>query len=626
MTAAAARALALAPAIASQPGEDRAGRVRALLHPEFLAGVWQADGEVFAPPRDHPLLGLRECAVTGCGAGIRSAGADLCTTCARKFRDSGLPMEEFTAIPPGRARRDEIACLVPECPRPSGFRVRLCKVHYAQWRMTRLPAEEWAASPAARPLPSFGECLVVSCSRSADGRKQLCPPHLRRWLAAVKQGEAEAGFGRWLAFEEPVNLDHFVILKGLPEQVRLEVLLALQLRADAGVKAPITALRAVVAALRQGQAATIDDLDETLIKRTRHDAGLMARQMAGAVQRALVTPAEEQRKDTWDLRVLGLGGWIRFAGISQDWLRETAKAWAAEDIPRHRGRQAAASAKNTVSSVGDLSASLRLARDDHGEDPAALSRRDIIDFTNRQAHLHRTGEITENMRLADCRSIRRFLADIRAMGLTKPGGIAAGLPDDFIMGRQDIPPEPDEGEEGRDLPAWVIKILDANLHVMEERSGTDMRRMTELMMDTGRRPDEICQLRLDCLERDAQGKPVLIYTDSKNHKPGRRLPIAEETARIIASQQADVRAKYPGTPPGDLPLFPRDYTNPDGTGTYVETGLSNTHRQWVNLITGKLVTTVTGEDGRPVEQAFDRLAVVPYAYRHSYVICTAPAL
>ena len=27
---------------------------------------------------------------------------------------------------------------------------------------------------------------------------------------------------------------------------------------------------------------------------------------------------------------------------------------------------------------------------------------------------------------------------------------------------------------------------------------------------------------------------------------------------------------------------------------------------------------MTGEDGRPVEQAFDRLAVVPYAYRHSY--------
>jgi hypothetical protein len=80
------------------------------------------------------------------------------------------------------------------------------------------------------------------------------------------------------------------------------------------------------------------------------------------------------------------------------------------------------------------------------------------------------------MRMADYRAIRRFLADIWAMSLTKPGGTAAGLPDDFIMGRQDIPPQPDEDESARDLPAWVMKILDANLHVLEERSGIDMRR------------------------------------------------------------------------------------------------------------------------------------------------------
>ena len=185
------------------------------------------------------------------------------------------------------------------------------------------------------------------------------------------------------------------------------------------------------------------------------------------------------------------------------------------------------------------------------------------------------------------------------MGRTRPGGTASGLPDDFIMGRHDIPPEPDPDEQGRDLPAWVMQVLDASLPVLAERSGTDMRRMTELMIDTGRRPDEICQLRLDCISRDAQGKPVLIYTDSKNHRPGRRLPIAEETARIITSQQADVRARFPATPGSDLPLFPRDYTNPTGTGTYNEGTFTGTHRKWVDSIAGKLVTTVTGRDGQP---------------------------
>ncbi len=145
-----------------------------------------------------------------------------------------------------------------------------------------------------------------------------------------------------------------------------------------------------------------------------------------------------------------------------------------------------------------------------------------------------------------------------------------------------------------------------------------MRRMTELMMDTGRRPDEICQLRLDCLTHDGHGEPVLIYTDSKNHRPNRRLPIAEATARIITSQQADVRARFPGTAPRDLPLFPRDRRNLRGTATYDEPAFTNTHRQWVNSIAPLLVTTATGADGKQHEQVFDRLAVIPYAYRHSY--------
>jgi integrase len=613
------------PLVQSEPvqsGGDRPERVRALLRPEFLAEVWDAADEVFAPPREHPLLGLRKCAVIDCEAGVRTPNTDLCKLCIEKYKVSGVPMDQFTAIPANKISKGEQFCRVPGCPRPSHLRVRLCHSHYSAWRHTGLSPEEFAASPSVRPLPSFGECRAVSCSRSACRAGGLCYPHVARWKAAVKQ-DPDTDFRRWLRIVEPVNADHFVIFKGLAAQVQLELLLGLQLRTDAGIRTLVTALRPVVAVLRRTHAATIDDLDESLIKQTRHDASVLARHMVGAVQRATITAAEEQRKNTWDLRVLGLGGWLRFTAITQDWLREAAKVWAAEEIPRHRGRQAAGTAKAAIASIGDLSDSLRLARSDYGEDPAALGRRDIVDFTNRQAHLQRAGEITALMRLEDCRAVRRFLNDIRAMGLTRPGGVAAGLPDDFIMGRQDIPPQPDPDEQGRDLPAWVMKVLDANLHVLEERSGTDMRRMAELMMDTGRRPDEICQLQLDCLARDAHGKPVLIYTDSKNHRPGRRLPIAEATARIITSQQADVRARFLATPAGDLPLFPRDNTNPAGVGTYNEAGFTNTHRKWVNLIAGKLVTTVTGHDGQPREQVFDRLAVVPYAYRHSYVITPA---
>jgi hypothetical protein len=415
VTAAAARPLALVPGAASPAGGDRLGRIRALLRPEFMAEVWQTDGEVFAPPSDHPLLGLRKCAVIDCEAGVSTPNTDLCKVCIVKFNASGMPVDQFTAIPCGKIRKGEKDCGVSRCPRPARFRVGLCYGHYVQWRGTRLPIAEWAASPGVVPLPSFGDCPVVSCSRASDSQRKLCAPHRQRWGIAEKK-EPGVSFERWLLTAEPINADHFVILKGLPEQVQLELLLGLQLRSDAGTRTLVTALRPVVAVLRRTQAATVDDLDESLIKQGRTDASVLARHLVAAVQRAVTSPDDEQRNDVWDLAVLGLGGSLRFTGISQAWLRESAKRWAAEDIPRHRGRQAAHTAKGVIAALGDLSASLRHARDDHGEDPAVLGRRDIVAFTNRLASRQRAGEVSELTRVQWSRAVRRFLADIRAMG------------------------------------------------------------------------------------------------------------------------------------------------------------------------------------------------------------------
>src|SRR5712691_7023727 len=108
---------------------DRLERVRALLRPEFLAEVWDADGQVFAPPREHPLLGLRKCAVIDCEAGVRTPNTDLCKLCVEKFKASGLAMGEFTAIPANKISKGEQLCRVPGCPRPAHLRVRFCQVY-----------------------------------------------------------------------------------------------------------------------------------------------------------------------------------------------------------------------------------------------------------------------------------------------------------------------------------------------------------------------------------------------------------------------------------------------------------------------------------------------------------------
>jgi hypothetical protein len=46
----------------------------------------------------------------------------------------------------------------------------------------------------------------------------------------------------------------------------------------------------------------------------------------------------------------------------------------------------------------------------------------------------------------------------------------------------------------------------------------------ELMMDTGRRPEETCELPWDCLERDKDGKYVLVYDNLKCQRRRRELP------------------------------------------------------------------------------------------------------
>ncbi|MDV8009634.1 hypothetical protein [Rhodococcus sp. IEGM 1318] len=70
-----------------------------------------------------------------------------------------------------------------------------------------------------------------------------------------------------------------------------------------------------------------------------------------------------------------------------------------------------------------------------------------------------------------------------------------------------------------------------------------------MIIDTGRRPDEICQLSLDCLDRDEQGKPVLVYDNIKENRLDRMLPITEPTAAVIVAQQERIRARYPNENP-----------------------------------------------------------------------------
>lgn len=603
--------------LASQrpPAEVLAGpetHLRAALRLQFLTEAgWNPATQILAPPRDHPLLGLRKCAVLDCAAGVRSPHVALCKTCMDRFHQLGddADLERYCQTRSGKTNRGEQFCKVPGCPRPTHVKAGVCSTHRSAWVKTDLAVEEWIATAHPKALPSFGHCQVVSCIRQAANGLGLCTPHSTRWHVHHRT-DPQAVLAAWVEAADPVGVDYIVILRGLPERVQLEILVSMQVRTDQQVRTFVAVLRAVVTLARRHQVSSLEDLLQVKIERSRHDVSSMLRGMVTAVRRTLTSPEHEQRQDVWDLVVLGLAGTLDFTVVSQPWLREAAKHWAAEDLPLHRGRQASATARTMLNALGNLSDSLRLSRSDKGQDLSQLDRSDILSFLTRMAHRARIEGISDHTRLVHCRYVRRFLDDVRAFGLTRPGQPLAGLPVGFVLRGSDIPRDQTDEAPGRDLPAGVLRIIAEQLPLLEARSGLQERRITEVLIDTGRRPDEVCLLPWDCLDRDASGKAVLVYTDYKNNRPGRRLPIADHTAEVINAQKDMMRIRFPDTPLDKLALFPRDNTNRDGAKRFKVESFSEAHRRFIDQIADLLID----EDGQP----FNRAAVVPYAYRHSY--------
>ncbi|MFJ4901973.1 tyrosine-type recombinase/integrase [Streptomyces sp. NPDC088727] len=164
---------------------------------------------------------------------------------------------------------------------------------------------------------------------------------------------------------------------------------------------------------------------------------------------------------------------------------------------------------------------------------------------------------------------------------------------------------------GRALPKEILSQLCERLPTLDQiRDGSDdARAAIEILVDTGRRPDEIGCLPWDCMETDEHGKSVLVYTDFKNNRIGLRLPIPDSTAEIIVRQKKAIRARFPDTELSKLALFPQPRQNSEGTKPFRMQHIGNVHRRWINAMPPLLLADGT---------EFPKLEVVPYSYRHSY--------
>ncbi|MGO9354560.1 MAG: tyrosine-type recombinase/integrase [Mycobacterium sp.] len=594
--------------------DRHAATIAAVIDPAFLAEAgWDPARRVLSFTPEHPLLGRSVCRAAGCST-TAPASSRICASCRRRLAEHGLGDDEIASLPPRarqRSGRGPDACVVDGCRREwESASSGLCRAHADQLRALPLAdVNEVLVHRQTRPLPPCGPCAVAACTRQRRHPDGLyCDAHQQR-LRTLRARDPHLDETRWQVTEPAIGRGGEVSLRGLPPLVVAELLVGLQQRCRINaVKTSDAVLRAVCNDVRRRQVRSLTDY------RPGDGRGLeftgLANCLISHARRALSNPETGVAQDEWDLTLFGHHGTVSFTGISQAWLREAAKRWAADDLPKRRvrpGRRTSAglAVRHHIGCLVRLSESLRM-RDDRGEHPSVLGRADMEAFLHRLAYLESVGQISGDARIRACREVRAVLTRIRTMGLTRPGGIAAGLGEDFAIGQADVPAEPEPAEPNRDLPPEIMAQLCAHL---DELTSPEMRTAVELAIDTGRRPEEICELDFDCLTRDDDGQPVLIYDNHKANRPARRLPISEQTAAVVVAQQQQVRIRYPHTLIGELKLLPTDRRNPGGRRAITSFSLAFAHRAWVDRM--PVLHTADGLE-------YDKTKIVLYAYRHSY--------
>lgn len=368
--------------------DHHVGRIAAVVDAAFLAEAgWDPARQILVLPAQHPLLGRRICRAEGCET-TATAASGICGSCRKRLAENGLDEPEVAALPPRERRsqrRGPESCRVPGCAREwLSLRSGLCSAHAEQKR--RMPGVGFCAfltHQTVNPFPLLPDCSVDACVRQRrHPAGRYCDAHQQR-LRSLRKQDPGLDESRWQVTESAIGRGGEVSLRGLSPLVVAQLLVGLQQRCRINaVKTSDAVLRVLVNDIRAQRVASLADYtigDDRDLEFTG-----LANCLIGHARRALSTPETEVVKDVWELTVFGHSGTVSFTGISQHWLREAAKRWAADDLPKRRvraGRRTSAglSVRHHIGCLARLSESLRM-RTDRGEHPAALGRTDMEAF------------------------------------------------------------------------------------------------------------------------------------------------------------------------------------------------------------------------------------------------------
>ena len=563
------------------------GKLMAAVRPEFRAGVLVFD-------HADPVFGGGACRVPGCARTARQVG--MCDGHRARWVQAGRPdpgafAASDEAASPWYGHAPLAGCTAPGCGF-GAYRSRLCRRHVDKWLRAGKPdVGGWAVGlPAVIPRTGQEACKVSYCRLWAEPGAVLCLAHRRRWQRAGRPDLAEFTAG----CEQPADGRERADLTALPDRLRLEVQYALQCRHDDNtVTTRPGTVRTMAGWLAGSGAASLLDRGEADWRAAcppRSARGGQAVALLAYAHRKVSDLAEgagwdnEYSRDTWHMRRLGVSSRcaaLRFAGISQPWLKDLAKRWTRWRLSTGLSAQ---SCYRGVWALTRLSGFLAAA----GTDGAADLSRDVLEryladlaaaTGGRRAHRDHLGQVATFLR-----DVRRHQWDP-----SLPAS-AAIFPEDFPRPRRPLP---------RALAGHVMAQVEdpANL---ERQDNPAYRLITLILVRCGLRITDATAIPAGCVVRDADGAPYLRYWNRKMKREA-LVPIDEELEELIARQRERNRERWPG---GTPVLFPRPNANIDGTRPIGSSTYRNGLYRWLERC------DIRDEHGEAVH-------LTPHQWRHT---------
>lgn len=576
---------------------------------EWLPGEWNARTGILAPLPDTGRFSVVTCSGPGCTAVLENRST--CEKCVN-------PQTQRERVQP--TQRD---CVLTRdgtrCGR-NQFSGGLCRSHHALFKVNKTHADvqTWLTFTNSAPK-SFLPCQAAGCSISADSPRSellLCSNHHYQLTVKRKRGEVVDHHSAlsWLSQTEESR--RVLRLGQLSRRSQIEVKFVIQAHLDLA-RSPVQ-VRVYRDLINKAVRWNTDSLQETI-----EGIGSPTRGNHRSIYRFITDVLMQQTRrhqgyDSYIENLIYLGDLnlrttasarretfqkppLDLARITQPWLREGYRNWLLTMLPRRGDAQIAHRVVVLASQV------LRRQCLDEGSDPKLLGPSHmsaIINTMNKQWPNYGGAKTAFRLwrHLLDTGHRSSVWDDVpRAFSynsrLHKP-------PTHARTYRQDH-------DQGRALPVAAVAHLRNNLHTLLPYPNRDMAiAMLAVLIDTGRRPNEVISLHRNCLQQDRHGDWILLYDNHKAGRLNRRLPIQQETADAITEWLSIPERGRSGS----SWLFPSPM--PARSDLFASYGLLHSAVRRLIRDVPALEGPVKNLHGAPVDFSFT--GVRPHDFRHSY--------